>query len=76
MRITIEPTEKLTTYNGAPARLWKGTTDGGIEVHVFVTGLAVPLTADASAFERELRETAPPTELRNGSRIIDLRQVL
>lgn len=76
MRITIEATEKLTTYNGAPVRLWKGTTEGGVEVHVFVTGIAVPLTADGSAFERELRETAPPAELRHGPRVVDLRQVL
>ncbi len=72
MKIAIESTEVLTTYNGAPARLWKGVTEGGVVVHVFVTGIAVPLDADQGAFERELRETAAPIELQ----AISLRKIL
>lgn len=37
IKLTIEPTARETTYNGAPARVWRGTNDLGDEVAVLVT---------------------------------------
>ncbi len=36
MKITLEPTDCIQTIEGAPCRLWTGTTDGGVPVHAFI----------------------------------------
>ena len=66
MKITIENTDKLVelAIGGAqvPARVWQGETESGVQVHCFVTRIAVPLDAPAEVqeqFERELQQTAP-----------------
>jgi hypothetical protein len=56
MKITIESTAKMVEINGVPARVWQGRTESGIEVHCFVTRIAVPREQDVSEFE----EHAPP----------------
>jgi hypothetical protein len=63
MRIIIENTEKIVNLNGLPARVWEGITDGGIEVHCFIT-LVSPQTTDSSLlveFEEELKEVRAPS---------------
>jgi hypothetical protein len=60
MKITIESTTKIVEVNGVPARVWEGKTDTGIELHCFVTRIAVNKTDDASQFEKELLECRPP----------------
>lgn len=40
LKLTIEPTDRETTYNGAPARVWRGTNDLGDDVAVLVTLIA------------------------------------
>lgn len=59
MKITIESTDRITTINGVPARIWEGTTDSGIPVHCFITRIAMHQDLDASQFERELKECRP-----------------
>ena len=70
MRITLESTDQLTTMNGCPVRVWRGTTAGGVPFLAFVHMLAVDAAADQGEFERELAEQLPP------GRAIDLRHVL
>lgn len=63
MTVTLESTDKivdLATPSGiVPARIWEGTTASGIQVHAFITRIAVHKDADSSQFERELQEQRP-----------------
>lgn len=70
MKIVIESTDQLTHIEGVPVRVWKGTTEGGVECIVLVHRLAVERAKDTSEFERELHEQMPP------GRVVDLRRVL
>ena len=60
MQIQIEATEKTTTLDGVPCRVWKGVTASGVECHVFVHRIAVANQADSSEFDRELSKELPP----------------
>jgi hypothetical protein len=63
MRITIEPTQKIVTLNGVPARIWAGTTDTGTRCLLFVTRIAVEENEPAEAhqeFAEQLSETPKP----------------
>ncbi|MCA9270510.1 MAG: hypothetical protein KDA41_18640 [Planctomycetales bacterium] len=60
MKIQIESTDQVTEINGVPVRLWQGTTEDGVDCHVFVHRIAVAKQDDCSAFERELTEKLPP----------------
>lgn len=48
MKITIESTEKVTSFHGVPVRLWDGVTENGIPCKVFVHRLAVRDGCDAA----------------------------
>lgn len=61
MKITLESTTKVVELNGVPARLWEGETESGIQVHAFITRIAVHKDDDASQFEKELKEQRPPS---------------
>jgi hypothetical protein len=61
MKITIESTSKIVTLNNIPARIWEGETESGIQVHCYVTRIAVARNDDASEFERELQEHRAPS---------------
>jgi len=65
MKVTLDSTDKivdLVTPTGTiPARLWEGHTESGIAVHAFITRIAVHKEFDSSQFERELKETRPPS---------------
>ena len=61
MKITIESTTKIVELNGVPARIWQGKTENGIEIHCFITRIAVSKAEDTSQFEKELQEHTPPT---------------
>lgn len=60
MKIQIEATDKVTTMDGVPVRLWEGTTESGVPCKVFVHRLAVHKNDDAAQFEAELAEQMPP----------------
>ncbi len=70
MQIQIEATDKLTTMDGIPVRVWKGVTASGIECFVFVHRLAVRKDLNCSQFEAELAEQVPP------GRVVPLSMVL
>jgi len=42
LQISITPTERYATVEGAPCRIWRGRTSLGVECLVFVCGVAVP----------------------------------
>lgn len=63
MKITITPTDAVTTINGGPCRVWRGTTWDGVDCTVYVAAVAVRDDVDLSAFERRLREIPEPREL-------------
>jgi hypothetical protein len=60
MKITIESTTREITINGMPARVWQGTSAGGVPVWCAITRIAIPIDANALEFDAELRECAPP----------------
>jgi hypothetical protein len=70
MVIKMESTDKITTIDGVPVRLWEGYTGKGTKCKVFVHRIAVHNDEDSSQFEEELRETISP------GRVFDLRQIL
>ena len=64
MKITLESTSKIVDdNNGVKARLWEGRTESGIEVHAFITRIAIDIDAppeQVEQFERELIEQKAP----------------
>lgn len=60
MQVQIESTDKLTTIDGVPVRVWNGVTAEGTPCLVFVHRIAVHKDHDSSQFERELQEQLPP----------------
>lgn len=61
MKVTLESTTKIVALvlgdgREVPARVWEGTTANGVEVHAYVTRIAVANDADAREFERDLVE--------------------
>ncbi len=69
MKLTLESTTKvvkLETPHGAvvQARVWEGTTDTGIPVHVFITRIAPTIPIDdprQAEFQKELVDQKPPS---------------
>ena len=62
MKITIKSTTKIVKLNGVPARIWEGKTESGIDVHCFVTRIAIDENETrADEFAVELQEHEPPT---------------
>lgn len=60
MKISIESTDQIVTLNGVPARVWEGTSAGGVRVHAFITRIAVDRADDGAEFA-ELSEHSAPT---------------
>ncbi len=63
MKIQIESTDEITTLDGVPCRVWRGTTERGIDCFVFVHRIAVHKADDAAEFEAELAEMDTPSTL-------------
>jgi hypothetical protein len=62
MKIIIESTSKIVELNGVPARIWEGTTESGIELHCFITRVAIDEEETRTEeFERELKEQKKPS---------------
>jgi hypothetical protein len=60
MNIKIHSTTKVVEFNGVPARIWEGVTESGVEVHCFITRIAVNKNEDCTQIEKELQEHKPP----------------
>jgi len=65
MQIQLESTTKVVELNGVQARVWEGRTASGINVHCFITRLAVSIDEDPSVhehFTQELQECKQPSK--------------
>jgi hypothetical protein len=60
MNITLTSTSEIVMINGVPARIWQGHTDSGIELHAFITRIAVHEDLAMEQFDQELKATTPP----------------
>jgi hypothetical protein len=80
MKLEIESTEKIVTLaiNGrdVPARVWQGKTDTGIEVHCYITRVAVRNGEPPEVFERFERELKEHSPMRPEIEGIPLRLIL
>lgn len=63
MRLMIERTDVLIAIDGVPCRLWKGTTEDGAPLDVFVHLIGADDTNAQAACDRELLEQAAPTAI-------------
>ncbi len=78
MKITIESTTRIINVDGTEARLWEGTSEGGVQIECLITRIAVHKDQDLTQFEAELREQRRPrfTESAFPSGSIDMRFLL
>jgi hypothetical protein len=62
VRLTIESTDLVVQLDGVPARLWRGVTEAGevLDVYVHRLAFAADDPAAAAAAAAGLEETAPP----------------
>jgi hypothetical protein len=60
MKITIESTDQLTDFDGAPVRVWNGVTEKGTRCYVLIRAIAVRLDQDRDELDRDLMEIPPP----------------
>jgi hypothetical protein len=60
VKIVIEPTGESAAARGIPCRLWRGTTEHGISLVVFVAAIAVPQESDCEELA-VLLEVEPDT---------------
>lgn len=63
MKITIEPTNKLTILNGQSVRVWRGKTDQGVHCEVFVAAVGASTYQDLTEFDEALEEIPAPAEM-------------
>lgn len=61
MKITLTSTTEIRKVNGITCRVWEGITANGIVVFALIHRVAVRDDKDASEFERDLMEQAPPS---------------
>jgi hypothetical protein len=62
MKITIESTTKIVSVNGVPARIWEGKTESGIDVHCYITRIAIDENDPRKGeFQHELMECKKPS---------------
>lgn len=81
MKITLEPTEKIVYLqipggNEVPARIWEGKTANGIEVHAYITRIAVKEGLPEEVYDNfaeQLKETRKPSPV---VQAIPLRMIL
>lgn len=66
IKLTLTPTATVDTVGGKiPARIWEGTTDGGVPVKAWIA-IIQPQTDDATllaAFDTELKQVPAKREL-------------
>lgn len=66
MKITLESTKHTVLvfdeHNelAITARIWIGTTEDGVPIQALITRVAVEVTHDQRAFERDLHATSAP----------------
>jgi len=65
MRVAMHSTTKVVALvvggQEITARIWEGTTAGGVPCHAYVIRIAHAIGANAHEFESELQEVAAPS---------------
>jgi hypothetical protein len=61
MKVTLESTTKIVSFNGIDCRVWEGCTESGIPVHAYITLIAVDKELPQEQFARELEEHRVPS---------------
>lgn len=59
MRITLESTDTIGSWNGTEARVWRGATESGVKVLAWIPAIRAEATSDQAEFLRDLREVIP-----------------
>ena len=54
MKITLESTTIIAEVNGVPARIWRGKTENGTEIHAYITLISADQEQDVSQLKEEL----------------------
>lgn len=68
MKAHITSTDQIVTIQAigfegkTKARVWEGTTEGGVQFTAYIPIVQVHKTADGSQFERELSEHKAPED--------------
>lgn len=65
MKLVLDSTDMVARIDGVAVRVWKGTTEGGVEVVAYVHQLAVQHGKDAPLFDAEVKQLPP-------GRLVDL----
>jgi hypothetical protein len=61
VKLSIERTDRLVTFQGRPVRVWHGTTESGHPVELFVAGMTGPGDEQGrDEFEAGLAEDGAP----------------
>lgn len=63
MKLTIESTDEITTIDGVPVRRWRGRTESGRPVDVFVHRVATADPWAQAELDAVLAERSRPREL-------------
>ena len=61
MKMLIESTGDLVSFDGVQTRRWVGVTENGERCEVFVHRVAVQESGDAAELERDLLEQKQPS---------------
>jgi hypothetical protein len=62
MKVTLESTSAIVSYQGQPCRIWQGKTEKGVECFAIVALIAHHKDGDAAEFEADLQEVITPSE--------------
>lgn len=81
MKIILESTDKIVRLalddgNEVPARIWQGQTESGIEVHAYITRVAVKNGQAAEAYRQFECELVEHVQMRPDVQGIPLRLIL
>lgn len=61
MKLTLEPTSKMTAVNGTPVRVWEGVSESGIPCFALIAIVGVHEDEKADEFNEALKERKAPT---------------
>lgn len=63
MKLTIEPTGYFEMVNGINCRMWRGTSEKGVAVELYVPLVRVRAEKDQAEFLNELQEVKAERQL-------------
>jgi hypothetical protein len=63
MKLTIEPTGRFEAVSGVQTRMWKGTTERGVEVELYVALVRARSELDQTELEQALESVKAERQL-------------